>query len=941
MSNPIIANLQQTVSATTAGKCPFCDKDGLKILPLRHSAFCSEDPGALASARQVSLGETFSLGKARLTARMMREGYLYVLIDRMGLLYWKAYFVTGDARLYAFPVDAPPSRAIEFSCSRDQTNADTSVVTIEQPEQVRNTWWLFSPDPLSERKLEEYKAGREALARENKLQTFSPSGWVGGDTAQDHSLAADAIGDWAAEFVALGEGQGEFASELMRQPFRPLSSQPLTHDYAGLSNAPWQAPSLTPWLQRPRLDKLQSTLVEEGGAAFVLRDALGIVQELNAWRNGAMEGVEPWLNQKQGGVSNRWRYQVASRLLEVREDLRAHRIQQVEDRIDASVEGQHTDEYFEAMYPDENKTRREDWIRQETTRLPWRGESEQYVAQLDVRKRALERFPDTGAQAREAAREQARQVNRQLIGDDRIERHRQRAVDRADRSFSDLDLDQAEQVVAAFSAQAQRSEQVMLARVDDHLAVLQSQYLLHALHAYDDDDMPRGWAFALQVALCTLGMEACAAGEAVLVGWQRDVGIAQANLFWRAYALNQERLMKDLRSDLDQARTQAQGLAAGLDMSGVLATMARQVTQADNVIEAFEVANEALNGIEAGQASTAWFNRPYMGVLTGWYVQAAKGIFTSGTPSAADRAMAAVLMRATNWRLGRFAAELRLEELAQQGQTASFNRVRGQVRYRLDSAVQSELDAGRMGNFYALRIGVLVAVIEAANLWYRGQALPEGSRERAEFAAGALATLAVGLEVAQTGAEWATRRYSSASLVHRAAAAWGGGLRLYGGFLGAVGGVVGAVLDFSDAVDESKQGRTTLSIAYGVRATSLFAVSALSLGIALSGSGPYLKMLIERTGSAALKRMLSILTLFAEKLARRAVLLFMRTWLVRVGWVVLAVSTIIWILSPDAMQKWSSKSVFRKNSSNQSKMYENELAELAELEAAFAQMAGS
>ena len=100
-------------------------------------------------------------------------------------------------------------------------------------------------------------------------------------------------------------------------------------------------------------------------------------------------------------------------------------------------------------------------------------------------------------------------------------------------------------------------------------------------------------------------------------------------------------------------------------------------------------------------------------------------------------------------------------------------------------------------------------------------------------------------------------------------------------------------------------------------------------------------MLMERTGSAVLKRMLAILTLFAEKLARRAVLLFMRTWLARVGWVVLAVSTIIWILSPDAMQKWSRKSVFRKDSSNQSKMFENELAELAELEAAFAQMAGS
>lgn len=47
---------------------------------------------------------------------------------------------------------------------------------------------------------------------------------------------------------------------------------------------------------------------------------------------------------------------------------------------------------------------------------------------------------------------------------------------------------------------------------------------------------------------------------------------------------------------------------------------------------------------------------------------------------------------------------------------------------------------------------------------------------------------------------------------------------------------------------------------------------------------------------------------------------------------------IIWILSPDAMEKWSEKSVFRKDKNNQRKTFENELEESAELEAVFAQM---
>ena len=97
---------------------------------------------------------------------------------------------------------------------------------------------------------------------------------------------------------------------------------------------------------------------------------------------------------------------------------------------------------------------------------------------------------------------------------------------------------------------------------------------------------------------------------------------------------------------------------------------------------------------------------------------------------------------------------------------------------------------------------------------------------------------------------------------------------------------------------------------------------------------------MQRTANEALKRFLAVLQVFAQKLAQRAVLVFMRTWLARLGWVTLAVSAIIWILEPDAMEKWSDKSVFRKDKSGQRKKFENEMEELAELEAAFAQMVG-
>ena len=942
MSNPILSTLRQTPLSAALDQCPFCDKEGLKILPLRHSAFCSDDADAIATAPDVSLGEDFSLDKARLTARMMREGYLYVLIERMGLLYWKAHFVTSDARLYAFPADAPPPRTTAFSCSRDAANPDTSLVSIEQPTQVHATWWLFTPDPLTTRKLDEYKADREALTRDGKLQTFSPSAWMKGDTSQAFSLAADALNDWVAEYVALKKGNAAFGSELVRQPFRPLQKEPLTHDYPSLPDARWDEATLSEWMQRQRLEALSHAVAEQGGAALVLRDALGVVQELNAWRNAAMEGVEPWLNHERDGVSNRWRFQVASRLLEVREELKAHRIQQTEDQLDAPMEDERADAVFEALHPDRNKAQRDVYIRRETQRLPWRGESAQYLGELEIRERAWELYPDTGEAAREAGRERAKAMQRELIGEDAIRRRRERAALAAERIFQPLDMDEAQRVVNEFDVEAAACMKKMEERVEDHLALLQSAYVLDALHAYDDQDLPRGWAFALQVALCTLGMEACAAGDRLVSEWSRDLEIAEDNLFWRAYSLNQERLMQDMRAALAEAKMQADSSPPDLrGAAAVLAAIGSEAKRARRVISAFEEANKVLIEAETGSASLDWFSRPQMGVLMGWYAQAAKGIFNSGMPSRADHVMASVLVRAMNWRMGKLATELRMHEMAQQGKTMDFNRSRAQVQTRIRRSVQAELEAGKIGNFYALRIGAIVALFEAANLWFKAQEFPEGNRQRAEFAAAALGTLAVGLEVMHTGAEWTMARHSPRSLTHRVAATWGGGLRLYGGFLGAAGGLIGFSLDAGSAKTQFDHNRSVLGAAYLTRGIAVLSASALSSAVALSASGPYLRMLIERTGSRALKRALAVLDALARTLARRALLVFMRTWLARVGWVLLAVSAIIWILEPDAMEKWSDKSVFGKGRSNKPVKFESEVAELAGLEAAFAQLAGA
>ncbi|NMY13695.1 hypothetical protein HBO38_35905 [Pseudomonas veronii] len=328
------------------------------------------------------------------------------------------------------------------------------------------------------------------------------------------------------------------------------------------------------------------------------------------------------------------------------------------------------------------------------------------------------------------------------------ERRKQRAGEQALKLFDQLDKNEVDAVLAQFDAKTAECEATAEARAAEHLIVLQSAYLLNALYAYDPQDLRRGWAFAIQAALCTLGMEACPPGQALLAQWWEDTQIAEGNLFWRGYALNQQDLMKDTRVGL----TESKSLFASLPLKDIAATAIKEIKRGKSIINTFEKANKVLAD---GEKLTPmdWLARSQMGVLMGWYAQLAKGVFTYGSPNSVDKAMAHVLTTAVSWRLGKLAPQLRLEELAEAKTPKSIDRVRAELQVRVRASVQAELDAGKMGNFYAVRIGVIVGLYEAFQLYNKAQVMPDGNKQKAEFVAAAPATTAVSLDLMHTGAE--------------------------------------------------------------------------------------------------------------------------------------------------------------------------------------------
>jgi hypothetical protein len=119
--------------------CKFCDKNGLLWLPLRYSVVSSEYPTAFKRLPEIGgIGQgvidiKLSSPQSRYAVRLLRPGYLYVLLDHVGVQYWRAYQVLDDAYLYEFSVENPPQIEPQFSCDPSLCGVNASMVLLIQP----------------------------------------------------------------------------------------------------------------------------------------------------------------------------------------------------------------------------------------------------------------------------------------------------------------------------------------------------------------------------------------------------------------------------------------------------------------------------------------------------------------------------------------------------------------------------------------------------------------------------------------------------------------------------------------------------------------------------------------------------------------------------------------------------------------------------------------
>ena len=260
----LIAQLTQS----TEGNSPSVScKRNVSILALRYAVIGgSQAELAQPLAPQPVGGPGIALKNSRYTVRTLRDGYLYVFIDRnaTGWVCEGAYQTFSSGLCKALWPSTPDN--LRFGSVPDFGDR---VIQISDPEDVNEARLLFTPDLLTPRMLAEIRSQkrlRDTLRKVDIRQLIQHC------SNAEHIIEAAALEGSVSDIVA--KTSATLTANLASQLFSPPTGiVPLE----GVAT------------------RLDATATQAQGFAVILDDPIGITQELNAWRNQSVESLEMFM----------------------------------------------------------------------------------------------------------------------------------------------------------------------------------------------------------------------------------------------------------------------------------------------------------------------------------------------------------------------------------------------------------------------------------------------------------------------------------------------------------------------------------------------------------------------------------------------------------------------------------------------------------------------
>lgn len=206
--------------------CPYCDKQGLAILPVRYAVARSDIGHAPklvapfgAGVSDIALPDK----QAHYTMRLLRAGYLYVYDERYGARGWSAYQVSEGGYLYPFNpyVDAPSGgwQQMHFSCSRQGDEAIARCITVDDAAHAKHIWLGFSDVLWTQRVLKEHAS---ASYREAHMRRIDVAALRAG-ASQPHAAKLADLGSHVAEYATTPQNEAAqsrpYVKKLLPTPF--------------------------------------------------------------------------------------------------------------------------------------------------------------------------------------------------------------------------------------------------------------------------------------------------------------------------------------------------------------------------------------------------------------------------------------------------------------------------------------------------------------------------------------------------------------------------------------------------------------------------------------------------------------------------------------------------------------------------------------------------
>ncbi|AKJ42114.1 T6SS effector BTH_I2691 family protein [Pragia fontium] len=886
----------------TGGGCARCNKSGdFFLLPLRYSIIGKDENNnkpqptdrrsknveILPLGHQLGQGVAeLSLQSAEYNVRMLRAGYLYILVEKQeGEASWRAFQVTKEGALFESDPKDMKEDFPEFSCDMNTDGVNAACVAFENIATIKALYLLFNPNILTERKLDYYKT-----IGKSTLQCIVPQA----KSQQPHAIAPDDLPKQVAEFslsalfntpfyqgaiqeyrsyLSLADGQrGDTFTAL-----KTFVAHSVYEEESALQTLSAYTNQLYPMEKfmdsLGRYQGLVSQLEKHNGIGFVLHDPIGITQELCNWRNDAVEStIQPWLEQEdQYKVKNSQKLQALGLIEKIESSFVNNRAWGGYDQYEESILSRNKEaiDLFERDY----------------------GFKKMYGVDKETFENTIE-----GHLKNHKETNIAPEIQEKIKSGEYSQQFKTKYLKYLDENEM---LKFKEEIKAIEKAAEANSNK----RTEDHLLWLSSANtpLLVGLNCYDEEEeeLQQGLNFAHQTGLCILGLMGSRKGNQLLDKWWSEKTVTPGNLCWRSYSYNRRSVLDEIKNVMSQVYTSESNVST--ETLSSTTAFEETIVYSKMLPDFFDKLNSYI-AAETHAGGTAPIALVWM--TTQGRALLGASISPSQNPTALFRLLNFTL-RAT---LGPRAVALRMRELS----GINENMYRGQFNRRITEGLQS-LSNAHQGNYYRIRLSTTIAFLEAWVLLARASQLPKDGREYAMLVSSALMTTAAILEFFTLGHEVIIAHYCGGMLRPVTEIRFGQ-LKILSAGLGTTAGVISAYWDFSDANDSYNDKNLKLTFLYSARAIGTLVLVTNQMGIAIGLAAPWFaELLVEAQASNHLIR-ISIYAAFRELAVRLAAeqtmaALSSRVWVLTVF--ILVTTGLIYIFSDTELEKWMKTCCFR------------------------------